>query len=56
MQYMHPPKNILCMLSNEIMSDPVMDSHSHTFDRKNIEAYLASNGFKCPVDGHELYS
>lgn len=34
---------IICPISHEIMTDPVIDEFGHTYDRKNIESWMLIN-------------
>ncbi|OMJ71947.1 hypothetical protein SteCoe_29710 [Stentor coeruleus] len=44
---------LLCPISQELMTDPVMTPYGHCFQRKNIEAWL-SNHKTCPLTNNPL--
>ncbi|XWS15641.1 hypothetical protein CRYUN_Cryun34aG0019000 [Craigia yunnanensis] len=44
-----PPDDFKCPISLEIMSDPVILSSGHTFDRASIQRWLDSGHRTCPI-------
>ncbi|KAL3576863.1 hypothetical protein D5086_022146 [Populus alba] len=45
----HLPDDFKCPISLEIMSDPVILSSGHTFDRSSIQRWLDSGHRTCPI-------
>ncbi|OVA07962.1 Armadillo [Macleaya cordata] len=45
----HFPDDFKCPISLEIMSDPVILSSGHTFDRSSIQRWLDSGNRTCPI-------
>ncbi|EEF43980.1 E3 ubiquitin ligase PUB14, putative [Ricinus communis] len=45
----HLPEDFKCPISLEIMSDPVILSSGHTFDRSSIQRWLDSGHRTCPI-------
>ncbi|KAH8512031.1 hypothetical protein H0E87_009283 [Populus deltoides] len=45
----HLPDDFKCPISLEIMSDPVILSSGHTFDRSSIQRWLDSGHRSCPI-------
>ncbi|OIV91619.1 hypothetical protein TanjilG_09031 [Lupinus angustifolius] len=43
------PEHLKCPISLEIMSDPVILSSGHTFDRSSIQRWFDSGHFTCPI-------
>ncbi|KAE9591800.1 hypothetical protein Lal_00038974 [Lupinus albus] len=43
------PSHLKCPISLEIMSDPVILSSGHTFDRSSIQRWLDSGHLTCPI-------
>ncbi|CAI2382900.1 unnamed protein product [Moneuplotes crassus] len=41
-------EKLLCPISLEVMTDPVVTPYGHTFDRQNIESYIEKYGI-CPM-------
>ncbi|KAK8546768.1 hypothetical protein V6N13_093811 [Hibiscus sabdariffa] len=48
------PDDFKCPISLEIMSDPVILSSGHTFDRVSIQRWLDSGHRTCPITKHPL--
>ncbi|KAI3858432.1 hypothetical protein MKW98_021797 [Papaver atlanticum] len=49
-------EDFLCPISLEIMSDPVIISTGHTFDRVSIQKWFKSGNLICPKTGEKLTS
>ncbi|RZC69816.1 hypothetical protein C5167_033043 [Papaver somniferum] len=49
-------EDFLCPISLEIMSDPVIISTGHTFDRVSIQKWFKSGNLICPKTGEKLRS
>ncbi|MCL7034581.1 hypothetical protein MKW94_013975 [Papaver nudicaule] len=49
-------EDFLCPISLEIMSDPVIISTGHTFDRVSIQKWFSSGNLICPKTGEKLTS
>ncbi|GAB2298769.1 hypothetical protein Dimus_032847 [Dionaea muscipula] len=45
----HLPNDFRCPISLEVMSDPVILSSGHTFDRSSIQRWLDSGHRTCPI-------
>ena len=41
-------EKLICPISLEVMTDPVVTPYGHTFERKTIEEYIDRNGI-CPI-------
>ncbi|OVA03741.1 Armadillo [Macleaya cordata] len=50
------PDDFLCPISLEIMTDPVIISTGHTFDRVSIQKWFKSGNLICPKTGEKLSS
>lgn len=52
---MHKNENdlLLCPISQELMTDPVMTPYGHCFQREHIEAWLLTNN-TCPLTNNSL--
>ena len=48
-----PPKYLICPISQELLEEPVLTSDGHTYERKNIEAWL-QNHSTSPITGLPL--
>ncbi|BBN06635.1 hypothetical protein MPTK1_3g22750 [Marchantia polymorpha subsp. ruderalis] len=48
------PSDFLCPISLELMSDPVMLSTGHTYDRKSIEKWFSTGKKMCPQSWVEV--
>lgn len=46
-----PPKEFLCLISGAVMSDPVIVSSGHTFERNSVEACLSLSFIPTLSDG-----
>jgi hypothetical protein len=49
-----PRQEFICLLTREVMEDPVMTRNGLNFDRKAILTYLDNNDCTCPVTGKPL--
>jgi hypothetical protein len=49
------PERYLCVLTKELMKDPVMTETGHNFEHDAILKWLDENGDKCPASGLPLY-
>lgn len=50
------PREFLCPISLELMTDPVVTSTGHTFERASIEAWFATGRTTNPITGLRLAS
>jgi len=48
------PEYLLCENSKEIMTDPVITSEGHTYDKDELEKFISINGYKDPVTGNQI--
>jgi len=48
------PHAYLCPLTLEIMTDPLMSRHGHSFERNAILEWMNRGNFVCPLTKHEL--
>lgn len=55
-QYLRPPHECICPISQEIMADPVVCADGHTYDRRGIEQWFASGKRTSPLTGAVLSS
>ena len=48
-----PPADFICPITTEVMSDPVMAADGHSYERKQIERWLATKSTS-PMTGEAL--
>ena len=48
-----PPDDFICPITTEVMSDPVMAADGHSYERKQIERWLATKSTS-PMTGEAL--
>jgi hypothetical protein len=48
------PKEFICPLTKELMTDPVVSRYGHSFERKAILEWLNEGNNYCPVTGNPL--
>ncbi|EOD06269.1 hypothetical protein EMIHUDRAFT_249951 [Emiliania huxleyi CCMP1516] len=48
-----PPADFICPITTEVMSDPVMATDGHSYERKQIERWLATKSTS-PMTGEAL--
>jgi hypothetical protein len=50
-----PPSNYVCPLTLEVMSDPLLSIHGHSFQREAILEWLARGNTTCPLTRKPLF-
>lgn len=48
------PEHLLCELTKEIMTEPVITTEGHTYDKEELEKYISVYGYKDPVTGNQI--
>ena len=48
------PPSFLCPISHEIMQDPVSCTDGHSYERKNIQRWMAEGSRLSPITGGQL--
>ncbi|KAL3920189.1 MAG: hypothetical protein SGILL_003386 [Bacillariaceae sp.] len=49
MQQLDVPNDLICPLTLEIFTDPLMSKHGHNFEREAILEWLAKGNQECPL-------